>query len=121
MYLHPNQSPMKKVALVTGASSGIGASIVHGLSRNGYSVALAARNESDLQKVAASCTDPSSTVVLPTDVRDDEQVQRMVDRTIDSFGQIDVLVNNAGFGIFKPVVELTPAEFDSILAVNLRG
>src|SRR5689334_11579821 len=111
---------MNKVALVTGASSGIGASIVRILARNGYSIALAARNELDLKKVAASCPD-SNTIVIPTDVRDEAQVQRMVDRTIESFGQIDVLVNNAGLGMFKPVIELTAAEFDSILAVNLRG
>ncbi|MBC8146085.1 MAG: SDR family NAD(P)-dependent oxidoreductase [bacterium] len=121
MYLQRNQLPMKKVALVTGASSGIGASIVHALSRTGYRVALAARNELDLKKVASACEDPSATIVLPTDVRDDEQVRRMVDKTIDAFGQIDVLVNNAGFGTFKPVIELTAAEFDSIIAVNLRG
>ena len=110
-----------KVAIVTGASSGIGASIVRALSRGGCRVVLAARSELELEKVAASCAPEAETLVVPTDVRDERQIERLVEATLARFGQIDVLVNNAGFGVFKPVVELSTAEFDSIVSVNLRG
>jgi NADP-dependent 3-hydroxy acid dehydrogenase YdfG len=110
-----------KVALVTGASSGIGASIVRALARCGFRIVLAARSEIDLKKVAASCPEGTETLVVPTDVRDEEQVRRMVERTIERFGQLDVLVNNAGLGVFKPVIDLTAEEFDAIVSVNLRG
>jgi 3-oxoacyl-[acyl-carrier protein] reductase len=111
----------RKVALVTGASSGIGASIVRALARRGCSVVLAARSETELAKVAASCGEGAETLVVPTDVRDEDQVRLMVGRTIETYGRVDILVNNAGLGVFKPVVELTAAEFDAIVSVNLRG
>ena len=110
-----------KVALVTGASSGIGASIVRALARAGCTVVLAARSESDLATVADSCAAEAQTLIVPTDVRDKEQVRRMIETTVAAHGRIDVLVNNAGLGIFKPVVDLTAAEFDAIVSVNLRG
>lgn len=110
-----------KVALVTGASSGIGASIVRALSRAGCTVVLAARSEADLRKVADSCPEDADTHIVPTDVRDEAQVRRMVETTLAIEGRLDILVNNAGRGMFKPVVELTAEEFDSIMSVNLRG
>ena len=117
----PTMDLQGKVALVTGASSGTGASIVRALARNGCSVVLAARSESDLAKVAASCGADARTLVVPTDVRDEDQVRRMVETAIVELGRVDILVNNAGLGVFKPVVELTAAEFDAIVSVNLRG
>src|SRR5688500_4747574 len=89
-----------KTAIVTGASSGIGASIVRALARGGCRVVLAARSETELEKVAASCADDCETLVVPTDVRDEEQVRRLIEATLAQFGQLDVLVNNAGFGVF---------------------
>jgi len=109
------------VALVTGASSGIGMAIVQALAAEGASVVLASRNEGKLRDIAASLPRDAQSLVIPTDVGDEEQVRRMVERTVERFGKIDLLVNNAGFGIFKPVTELTAEEFDSILRVNLRA
>src|SRR5688500_978569 len=77
-----------KVALVTGASSGIGASIVRALARQGCRVVLAARSEGDLAKVAASCPEQAETLIVATDVRDERQVQRMIETTMERFGQI---------------------------------
>jgi 3-oxoacyl-[acyl-carrier protein] reductase len=110
-----------KVALVTGASSGIGASIVRALARCGCRIVLAARGEAELRKVAESCPEGTETLVIQTDVRDESQVRRAVEGAVTAFGQLDILVNNAGLGVFKPVIELTAAEFDAIIAVNLRG
>jgi NADP-dependent 3-hydroxy acid dehydrogenase YdfG len=109
------------VALVTGASSGIGAAIVQSLASEGASVALAARDEQAMRDVAATLPKGSRSLILPTDVGEEEQVKRMVDRTLERFGRIDLLVNNAGFGLFKSVTDLTAEEFDSVIRVNLRG
>src|SRR5687767_14474664 len=90
-----------KVAVVTGASSGIGASIVRALARSGCRVVLAARSELELAKVAASCAEECETLVVPTDVRDEAQIRHLIEATVAKFGQLDILVNNAGFGVFK--------------------
>ena len=108
-------------ALVTGASSGIGAAIATALLAEGANVALAARNEAKLGSVATSIGDRSRVLVVPTDVGDERQVQGMVEHTAKQFGTIDILVNSAGFGIFKPITELSVEEFDNVVRVNLRG
>lgn len=109
------------VALITGASSGIGAAIVRRLAAEGMKVVLAARNGQELQRLASTLPKEAEAVVIPTDVGDEEQVRRLVERTMEGFGRIDLLVNNAGFGIFKRITELTADEFDAITRVNLRG
>ncbi len=109
------------VALITGASSGIGAAIVHRLAAEGMKVVLAARNEQELQRLASALPKEAEAVVIPTDVGDEDAVRRLVERTMEGFGRIDLLVNNAGFGIFKRITELTADEFDAITRVNLRG
>lgn len=109
------------VALITGASSGIGAAIVRRLAGEGMKVVLAARNEQELQRLASTLPKEAEAVVIPTDVGDEDGVRRLVERTMEGFGRIDLLVNNAGFGIFKRITELTAEEFDAITRVNLRG
>lgn len=109
------------VALITGASSGIGRAIAQALAAEGASVALASRDERKLRDVAAGLPRRAQSLILPTDVGDEAQVRRMVDRTVERFGRIDLLVNNAGFGIFKSLTELTVEEFDNVIGVNLRA
>ncbi len=113
--------PKGKAALVTGASSGIGAAIVRALVMAGSRVALAARTESQMKQVCASLPEEAQTLVLPTDVSKEDDVRKAVDATVRHFGGIDILINNAGFGIFKPITELSVEEFDAVLNVNLRG
>jgi len=110
-----------KVALVTGASSGIGAEIARSLAREGAKVALAARNEKKLQEVAASLGDRSRTLVVPADISQESDVREMVERTVRQLGRIDILINNAGFGVFKPLTDISVEEFDNVIGVNLRG
>jgi NADP-dependent 3-hydroxy acid dehydrogenase YdfG len=110
-----------KVAVITGASTGIGAAIAQTLAARGVRVVLAARHRDRLERVAASLPEGSQSLVLPTDVSNEGEVRGMVDRTLEQFGGIDILVNNAGFGLFKPIADLTVEEFDSVIAVNLRG
>lgn len=110
-----------KAAIITGASSGIGRAIARSLAAEGADVVLASRNEAELRDLAASLPSSVTALVVPTDVREEADVRRMVDQTLSRFGRIDVLVNNAGFGLFKPITDITVGEFDAILGVNLRG
>lgn len=110
-----------KNVLITGASSGIGAAIARTLAEAGANVALAARHEKKLADIAASLPDGGTSLVLPTDVTKEEEIVQAIDRTVETFGSLDVLVNNAGYGIFKPIHEMTAEEFDGMIAVNLRG
>jgi NAD(P)-dependent dehydrogenase (short-subunit alcohol dehydrogenase family) len=109
-----------KVALVTGASRGIGAAVARAFSAAGASVALAARDEAALDRLAAELGDA---LALPTDVADADAVARMVEATVARFGRLDVACNNAAGGGHPPtpLADVDVAAFDSACAVNLRG
>lgn len=111
------------VALVTGASRGLGRAIALALAEAGADLALAARDADGLERTAAeTATWGVRATVVPVDLRGPEQIQAMVRRTCETFGQIDVLVNNAGIaGAEKPFLDLTPEEWDEVVAVDLRG
>jgi NAD(P)-dependent dehydrogenase (short-subunit alcohol dehydrogenase family) len=109
------------VVLVTGAGSGIGAAIVRSLARKGARIVLASRNRAQLRSVVVGLPEGTETMVIPTDVGDEAQVKKLIDRTVREFGTIDGLVNSAGFGIFKTVVDLSTEEFDDLIRANLRG
>ena len=106
--------------LVTGASSGIGAAIARELSKAGAKVALAARSEEKLKEVAESLEGPNA-LVVPFDVTDPDGVKKGIEKVVEEFGSLDVLVNNAGLGTFNPLHELEIDEFDKMIDVNLRG
>jgi NAD(P)-dependent dehydrogenase (short-subunit alcohol dehydrogenase family) len=114
-----------KVALVTGASRGIGRAIVVALSEAGAAVYLAADGtREELSAVAAECRARNAFCRAEFgifDVADEEDVKRMVDAAIATFGRVDILVNNAGIRIRHPFGEYTAAEFDRLIAVNLRA
>ncbi|OWR41545.1 3-dehydroecdysone 3alpha-reductase [Danaus plexippus plexippus] len=108
-----------KVVIVTGASSGIGAAVAVGFSSEGARVVMVGRNENKLASVAARCNEP---LVVKADVGNDEDAKRIIDRTIDHFGQIDVLVNNAGIGAWGNLVSGKLVEsYDTVMRVNLRA
>ncbi len=111
-----------QVALVTGASRGIGRGVALALARAGADVALAARTVPDLEEVAAKVEALGRrALVVPADVRDDRSVGVMVEAALDTFGRLDILVNNAGLGHFGPIEDLSIEQFDEMLGVNLRG
>src|SRR2546423_15444494 len=90
-----------KAAIVTGGSKGIGRAIAGALAEAGASVALAARGEEELARTAKEIEAAGgSAVAVPTDVTDPSAVQNLVDRTVEAFGTVDVLVNNAGAAPF---------------------
>ncbi|HKC75257.1 MAG TPA: SDR family oxidoreductase [Chloroflexota bacterium] len=111
-----------KVAIVTGASSGIGAATARELSRRGARVVLAARRVEQLEAQAHAITEAGGwAIAIPADVADAAQVTRLVERTRETFGQVDVLVNNAGISWSKSVVGSAPDEITRMLEVNLLG
>lgn len=108
-----------KVVVITGASSGIGAELAKLVGRRGGRPVLAARREAELAEVAAGCGADALTVVADVTRRD--QVERIRDAALERFGQIDVWVNNAGRGISRPVSQLTDADFDEMMTVNVKS
>jgi short-subunit dehydrogenase len=110
---------MSKVIVITGASSGIGAALAKLLGGQGHRLALAARREAELQQVAAAAG--ASAIAVPTDVTRRAEVEALRDAALRQFGQIDVWINNAGRGITRRVLDLTDADFDEMIAVNLKS
>ena len=109
-------------AIVTGAASGLGEAIAGGLAVFGADVALADVNEPGLAEVAAAIRSVGRQAVpITCDVRVREQVQALVDRALDTFGRVDILVNAAGIARRAPAVELTDTEWDEVVAIDLTG
>ncbi|WP_152364827.1 SDR family NAD(P)-dependent oxidoreductase [Microlunatus speluncae] len=113
-----------RVALVIGASRGIGAATARALARAGAAVALAARTEDALASLAEELTaDGGRALAVPTDVGDPASVLRLVEQTVGAFGRLDVAVNNAAAGDHRPIplADLPIEAFDAALTVSLRG
>ena len=110
------------VALVTGASSGIGAATARALAAQGAAVALVARRQERLADLAKELTDVGrKALVIETDVTEQAQSQAAVDRTVQEFGRLDILINNAGVMLLGPVVDAPIDEWDRMIALNLQG
>lgn len=111
-----------KVAIVTGASSGIGAATALELARRGARVVLAARRQEELAGVEGAIkTAGGEALAIPTDVTDARQLERLVTRATETYGRIDILVNNAGVGSHTAYAETSPTEIESALDINLTG
>lgn len=111
-----------RVALVTGASHGIGEGIARGFAEAGADVALAARNQKDLDRVAAEVRALGRrALVVPTDVSDLSAIQPMVDRTAAELGGIDILANVAGVGFRKNILDCSPADWDYVINIQARS
>ena len=111
-----------KVAIVTGASSGLGVAFAKALAEAGADVALGARREDRLSSTAALVT-AAGRRALPfrTDVSDPRSCQALVEETVRTLGGVDVLVNNAGVGTAVPATRETPEQFRAVVEVNLNG
>ena len=111
-----------KVALITGASRGIGLAIAQSLAGLGAKVALCARDSKRLEAAAAALKQAGASVVaIPTDVRRADEIAGLLRATERSLGPIEILVNNAGIGYFAPVQEASEADWDSVLDTNLKA
>ncbi|RLQ95151.1 SDR family NAD(P)-dependent oxidoreductase [Falsibacillus albus] len=121
MYL-PSFDLKGKSAIVTGAGRGIGRAIAIGMAEAGADVALLARTEGDLMETASHIEKMGRTaLVLPTDVTSREEVRKAIDQTAETFGRIDVLVNNAGMNIRSRALEVSDEEWEKIMDTNLKS
>jgi NAD(P)-dependent dehydrogenase (short-subunit alcohol dehydrogenase family) len=111
-----------KVAIVTGAGKGIGWGIAKVFSQEGAKVVVVDWDEEAGKKTAEEIRQSGGDALFVNcDVSNEEQVKAMVQATLDKYGRIDVLVNNAGIGVYLPVLEATSEDWDHCLAVNLKG
>ena len=111
-----------QVAIVTGAGRGIGRAVALAFAAEGARVVLASRTRADLAEVAGAIRDGGGTALaLPTDVTQDAAVEALVEEVAAQLGRIDILVTAAGVAAFGPVAGTKPADWDGMLAVNLRG
>jgi NADP-dependent 3-hydroxy acid dehydrogenase YdfG len=111
-----------QVALVTGASSGIGAATAEALADGGASVALAARRRDRLETVADRIeADGGEALVVPTDITDEDDVDAMIETTVSELGRLDVLVNNAGVMLLEAVADADTDNWRRMVEVNLLG
>lgn len=111
-----------KVVVITGGSSGIGLDAARRFAAHGAHVVLAARNRERLERAKAQVESVGAKVLaVPTDVALREQVQRLLDATLEHFGRADIWINNAGYGMVAWVEETTPEEMRAIWEVNFMG
>jgi NAD(P)-dependent dehydrogenase (short-subunit alcohol dehydrogenase family) len=112
----------RKVALITGASYGVGAAIAAALVRDGMDVALTATRSANLDAVVADIAAANRRVIpIELDLRSPDKIDSAVATVVEAFGQIDVLVNNAGANLRRSAVDVTRDEWDNVIATNLTG
>lgn len=125
--LHPDLRD--RVALVTGASRGIGKALALRLAREGAHVVVAAKSEQSTERLPGSIHETADEIralgrralAVPTDVREEEAVRKMIERAIEEFGRLDILVNNAGAIWLRPILQTPPKRFDLVMGVNVRA
>lgn len=111
-----------KIAIVTGAGRGIGRAVALLLGRSGARVVLASRSGSELRVAADEIRNHGGeALVVPTDLTRDEEMQRLVSKTLEQWGTIDCLINNAGWGKTSPVIHAKVEDWDRTFQVNLRA
>ena len=111
-----------RVALVTGASSGIGRALALLLLREGVHVVATGRDETRLEELREAGSGlPGSLLTAVADVSVEQELRRVIEKSAITYGVPDIVVANAGFGILKPMVEMDTAEFDAVMGRNVRG
>jgi NADP-dependent 3-hydroxy acid dehydrogenase YdfG len=109
------------VALVTGASSGIGEATALRLAAEGAAVAVAARRRDRLEQLVERMDDPARALVVQADITDEAATRAMVEDTVNEFGRLDILINNAGVMLLGPIVDAPVEEWQRMVRINLLG
>jgi citronellol/citronellal dehydrogenase len=125
--LHPDLRD--RVAVVTGASRGIGRALAIRLAQEGADVVVAAKSEQSTERLPGSIHETADAIravgrralAIPTDVRDENAIRILIERTIAEFGRVDILVNNAGAIWTQPILQTPPKRFDLMMGVNARA
>jgi len=118
----PDRLLTDKTAIVTGAGRGIGKAVALALAQEGAAVTLAARTDGELMELAHEIESLGGrALACATDVSDEKAVRRLVETAVASFGRLDIVVNNAGIGIYGPLTDMTVEQWDRAMAVNVRG
>ncbi len=119
----PSINTMEKVCLITGGGSGVGRATALALAREGYSIVIAGRRLTQLKETVDSAKESKQRILaIPTDVSQPESVRELFTKTLDAFGRLDVLFNNAGMNIPKtPIEDISLEQWQTIVAVNLTG
>jgi 3-oxoacyl-[acyl-carrier protein] reductase len=112
-----------KVALVTGASRGIGRAVAERLAQDGATVVVNYARNADAAREVVSAIEAmgGKATTIQADVSRVEDIRRLFRETVERFGHLDILINNAGTAIYKPLVEATEEDFDKTFALNARG
>ena len=125
--LHPDLHG--RVAVVTGASRGIGKALALRLAQEGADVAVASKSEQSTDRLPGSIHETADAIralgrralAIPTDVRDEDAIRTMVERTVAELGRLDILVNNAGAIWTQPILQTPPKRYDLMMGVNVRA
>ena len=115
-----NPSPIP-VAVITGGARGIGLAIGQWFLQHGYCIALLDLDDATLNQAGDLLNQPQQVLTVHCDVSDPQQVQAGIEKVASTFGRIDALVNNAGVAIFKPIADITFADWRHVMSVNLDG
>src|SRR5436190_7220893 len=112
-----------KNAIVTGGTKGIGRAIAEALRRESVSICIAARHQTEIDEAIKELNqgDEDRAIGFVCDVRDYDQVKKLIDYTVKELGGLDILVNNAGIGVFQKVEDTTPEDFRAVLETNVFG
>lgn len=112
-----------KVSLVSGASRGIGRAMAEGLAGAGSKLVISGRDIETLTPVAEQIADETGKTIIPiqADIGDLDEIEALVEKTVNAFGRLDVLVNNAGVNVRNPALEFSEEDWDFVTDVNLKG
>lgn len=118
----PNYDLTGKVAIVTGGTKGLGYGIVRALAYYGAKVVITSRHQDECDKVAKEVIDAGGEAFgIKTDVQAKDEIDKLVAKTIEKYGKLDIMVNNAGVAITKPSMEMTEEEYNTVLNSNLKS